>query len=127
MKFDELPTTDRSGRELAVDNAIVTSVSLSIADHGCLSGWLFTEFGSGSCGFGGYMLGRRDENNVMFIKGYAAEFIVRCAKVCGVEEWEKIEGQPIRVLHEGLSGGIVAIGHFLKDEWFCPRKEWENA
>lgn len=126
MKFDELPAYGRDGGYLEVDNAIVTSVSLSIADHGCLSGWLLTEFGSGGCGFGGYMLGRRDENN-LHGKGHAAEFIVRCIKVCGVEEWEKIKGQPIRVLHEGLGGGIVAIGHFLKDEWFCPRKEWENA
>ncbi len=126
MKFVELPTTDRSGRTLRVENGKVASVSISIEDHGCLTAWLFIDFNGGGCGFGGYMLGKADGGNIPG-KGYAAEYIVRCLKTVGVGKWEDMAGEPIRCLNEGIGGGIVAIGNYLKDEWFCPRKEFENA
>ena len=38
MKFAELPRTNDSGRPHRLENAVIASVSLSIADHGLLSG-----------------------------------------------------------------------------------------
>lgn len=128
MKFNELPTHDRKGRiALQVENAVIKSVSISNEDHGCLTAWLYVEFDGGGCGFGGYMLGRRDEDNVKMHKGHCAEFLNRCMKTVGQDRWEDLEGRPLRVLHEGLGGGIVAVGHYLRDEWFCPRKEWSTG
>lgn len=130
MKFADLPTTDRKGRALeSVENGIIKSVSLSNEDHGCLSGWLFLEFGCGGCGFGGYSIGKADGGNLASPGNYAAEWIVRCINVVIGRwgKWEDLPGQPVRVLSEGTGGQIVAIGHFLKDEWFCPRVEFEQA
>ncbi len=125
MKFEQLPSTDKNGYLLKVENAIIKSVSLSTADHGILSGWLHIEFDCGGCGFGGFALGKPEGWKLSRKRvDYAAEWIVRSINVAGVESWEKIPGRPIRVLHEGLGGGIVAVGHFVKDEWFCPLEEW---
>lgn len=127
MKFSELPTTTSGNRKLTVENGVIESTRLTTADHGLLSGWLFLKFGSGGCGFGGYALGKAEGGNLSGKeRDYAAEFVVRCLNAAGVSDWENLEGKPLRVLHEGLGGGIVAIGHFLKDEWFCPRIEWEK-
>lgn len=124
MKLDQLPKARKDGRPLELENAVIKSVSLSIADHGCLTGWLHVEFAHGGCGFGGYMLGSAYGGNLNGCKNYAAEFIVRCLLTIGVHTWEGLSGESIRVLHEGLGGGIVAIGNFMKDEWFCPRIEF---
>lgn len=126
MKFNELPTTARNGRLLQKENALISKPSLTIADHGCLTAWIGCDFDDGGCSFGGYVLGKAGGGNLDG-KGYAAEFIVRTLKTVGVELWEDLHGKSIRVLHEGLGGGIVAIGHFLKDEWFCPRMEFEES
>lgn len=125
MKFSELPKTSRCGRELKMKNAVIVDTTLSAADHGVLTSYVFCKFDDGQCGFGGYVLGRVDGGNITGKKlDYAAEFIVRCLKVAGASEWSELSGRPLRVLHEGLGGTIVAIGHFLNDEWFCPRVEW---
>lgn len=127
MKFKELPTHDRKGvYALEVQNAVIKSVSISNEDHGCLTAWLHCEWDGAGCGFGGYMLGKRDENNVEG-KGYCAEFLNRCMKTVGQDRWEDLKGKPLRILHEGIGGNIVAIGHYFKDEWFCPRTEFKDT
>lgn len=125
MKFADLPATDKRGRPLQISNASIDSVSIS--NERCLSAWVHVRFDSGGCGFGGFVLGNPDGSNITppLAPNYCAEFIARCLKVGGSETWEGLEGKPIRVLHEGLGGGIIAVGHFLKDEWFSPRVEWQ--
>ncbi len=108
-----------------LENGKIASVSLSIEDHGCLTAWLHIEFNGGGCGFGGYMLGKASGGNLEG-KGYAAEFIVRCLNVVGVGKWEDLQGKPVRTVNEGLGGCILAIGHFLKDEWYSPKIEWKG-
>ena len=130
MKFSELPTKTDRGRDVEVENAVVKSIGFSTEDHGVLTSFLHLEFGSGGCGFGGYVLGKLNEKTVNTATGnYAALWIIRCIETVfdkGYGKWEDIEGQPIRIVHEGLGGGIIAIGHFLKDSWFCPRIEFEK-
>ena len=36
-----------------------------------------------------------------------------------VDKWEALPGTPLRVRIDD-KGGIEAIGHFLKDQWFNP-------
>ena len=129
MTFDELPTVDRSNRPLELSNAIIKSVSISNDDHGQLTAWLHLQFDCGECGFGGYALGKADGDNLSAPGNYAGEFLVRCINtvmVDGYGKWEKLAGEPVRCLHEGLGGVIVAIGNFIKDKWFCPRIEFER-
>lgn len=127
MKFEQLPTENRvhRGRPLRTENAVIESATLSIADHGMLLGWLRLRLADGGGGFGGYTLGFRGKSNVDS-KGLAAEYIVRCLEIAGVQDWDRLSGKTIRVLNEGPGGDIVAIGHIIKDDWFCPRVEWEK-
>lgn len=113
--------------KLQLENGKIESVSLSIADHGVLSGWVMVGMNGSGCGFGGYCLGKLDEPwSSDERKHYAAAFVIRTMQVVGVLAWEDLKGQPIRVLSEGLGGGILAIGNFIKDEWFCPKEEWKK-
>ena len=123
MKFADVLHSVKGRHE--TENAVVKSVSISNGDHGCLTAWLFIEFHGGGCGFGGFKLGQADGDNLAkHGPNYCAEFIVRCLNTLGKDKWEDLPNTPLRCVHEGLGGGIIAIGHFLKDEWFCPRAEW---
>lgn len=127
MTFDELERRDAKGREYAVSNARIESVSISNEDHGCLTAWVNLRWSSSGCGFGGFKLGNAGGGN-LDEKGFCAEFINRCIRV-GIGEygkWEDLEGKPVRILHEGWGGKVVAVGHYLDDEWFCPRQEWRK-
>jgi hypothetical protein len=105
-----------------IRNAIVKSVSLSSADHGCLSAWLHLDYGGSGQGFGGYNLFVPDRpDSTISHANYAGHFIWRCMEVAGVTEWKDIPGKTIRV--RGTHAGIEAIGHVIKDLWFCPRDE----
>ncbi len=119
MKYDDLPKTGRGDRPLILSNALIESVSIDT--ERCLTAWLMLSIADGgACGFGGYNLGPGRGS------WHAGEFLARCMTVGGSERWEGLKGRPVRVLHEGLGGGIVAVGHFLKDDWFCPKLEWKN-
>lgn len=82
------------------------------------------------CSFGGYKIGSAGGGNLKKTGGdYAAEWITRCISVVHGTDygtWEGMKGKPVRVLSEGLGGGVIAIGHYLKDSWFCPRVEFEK-
>jgi hypothetical protein len=96
-------------------NAIIKSVRISNADHGCLTAWLHLEYDSSGQGFGGYMLYSPGNDD------WAGKFIWRCMDVAGVSSWSEIPGKAVRVK---IDGGIVrSIGHITKDIWFVPAKE----
>jgi hypothetical protein len=42
-------------------------------------------------------------------------------EIAGVDKWEKMVGKPIRVMTE--NGLTKKIGHFLKNDWFCPSED----
>lgn len=112
-----------------VENAVVRKVTLGCDDRGGLTSVLMMDLSDGCTqGFGTYRLGRMDGGNLTICKqygwGFCAEFVVRCLKCCGQTEWDDITGSPVRVLR--MNGLLLAIGHYLKDEWFCPRIEWES-
>lgn len=129
MKMSELPTTDRKGRKLEpIENGLIEHVSISNEDHGCLTAWVSIKFGRvAGCNFGGFKIGDADaDGGNLDNKNYAADWIVKCLEVGGVHRWEDLKGRPVRVLHEGIGGQIVAIGHYIEDKWFCPRVEYKD-
>ncbi len=91
---------------------------LGFEDHGLMTCMLYLDFGGISQGFGGYHL-----------KGVAMyETVSEILKVVGVEKWEDLKGEYIRVGYKEKEGHgrIHKIGNLLKDEWFCPEEFYKQ-
>lgn len=97
-------------------NAVITGTSISSADHGCLTAWLYLDYGDGAGqGFGGaglYAPGSKRKRGANF----AGHWLWRVLEVVGVDRWEDLSGCTCRV--RGDDDGVRAIGHIVKDEWF---------
>ena len=106
-----------------VENALIKSVDLSMADHGCLT-LAMTLDGSGwGVVYGGYCLGHgylgADEET---FRGSAAgmEYLLRIMDTVGVERFQDLKGKYVRVATKGWGGQVKIIGNILKDQWFDP-------
>ena len=104
-----------------IENALIESVDLSMADHGCLT-LAMTLKGSGwGVVYGGYCLGKgylgADDN---FFSGSAAgiEYLIRIMDTVGVERFQNLKGKYVRVATKGLSGPVKIIGNIIEDKWF---------
>lgn len=100
-------------------NAKITNVSLSMADHGCLTFSITLDGGGVGCNFGGYVLGHGYVGAKEF-NGSATgmECIMRIMDTLESDTWEGLVGKYVRVRDEGLGGIVTCIGHITKDKWF---------
>lgn len=105
-----------------IKNAIITKGLIDDADRGLLTAWLMLDYGGASQGFGGYSLyspaaPKKNDGN------YAGVFIFRCMQIAGVSDWSAIAGKTCRARIE--NGLVTAIGHIVKDDWFCPSEVFQ--
>jgi len=100
-------------------NAKITGVSISMADHGCLTFYIILEGSGWGCSFGGYCIasGYLGSNNFVAENGHGLEAMMRIMDTVGVEKWEDLEGKYVRVEFNN-SQTINKIGNLLKDKWF---------
>lgn len=107
-----------------IKNAIITSARIDDGDRGLLTAWLDLDYGGSGQGFGGYALYLPKSFGHHRMLSHAGHFIWRCMEVGGVAEWGKLPGKTVRVrIEDGLA---VAIGHIVKDDWFCPKDDFEE-
>ena len=103
-----------------IENALIESVSLSMAEHGVLTYYIGFSLANGwHAGIGGYCIGHGYLGADEF-SGYekGIEALMRIMDVVGVERWEDILGKHIRVVTEGLGGRIHKIGNIMENKWF---------
>ena len=104
-----------------IENALIESVDLSMADHGCLTLAMTLKGGGWGVVYGGYCLGKgylgADDN---FFSGSASgmEYLMRIMDTVGVERFQNLKGKYVRVAIKGLSGPVKIIGNILEDKWF---------
>jgi len=110
--------------ETIIQNAIITSAEITCGDRGFLDAWLQLDYGGAGQGFGGYVLYLPKSWTHHKIESAAGHFIFRVMEIAGVTDWSKLKGKTIR--GRGNHGGIEAIGHIVKDDWFCPKDDFAD-
>lgn len=103
-----------------IENAKITYVSISMADHGCLTFYLGLE-GKGWIlgGYGGYCIGHGYLGADNFdASGAGLIAMMRIMDTVGVEKWEDLNGKYVRVEDTGFGNRITKIGNLIEDKWF---------
>lgn len=111
---------------MTTKNAIIESATITIEDHGCLTFWLILDYGGSGQGFGGYALYLPPSFKHHTRNSPAGHFLWRVMEVAGVTKWDDLKGKTIRVRVDD-GDRIEAIGHIVKDDWFCPAKDMGEA
>lgn len=110
---------------MEIRNAIIDNARLEIDDHGVLTAWLDLDYGGLHQGFGGYVLYLPEGFNHHSVWGTAGHFIYRILQIAAVERWDQLRGKTIRVKQNDCI--VHAIGHIVKDDWFCPKEDFEGV
>lgn len=107
----------------SIENALITNVDLSMADHGCLTLAMTLEGSGWGVVYGGYCLGKgylgaADD----FFDGSAAgmEYLIRIMDTVGVEKFQDLKGKYVRVATKGRGDTVKIIGNIINDKWFDP-------
>lgn len=104
---------------MEIENAKITSVSISMADHGCLTFTLFLEGRGWGCGFGGYCIGHGYLGADHFdASNKGLEAMMHIMDTVGVDTWEDLKGKYIRCKVSGWGEKIEEIGNLIEDKWF---------
>ena len=108
-------------------NAKIIDVTLTMADHGCLTFGLVLEGDGWGQIFGGWALGHGYLGAATF-EGSAAglECLMRIMDTIGVERWEDLKGNYCRI-RRSQDGLIRTIGNITKNKWFDVRSFYEEV
>lgn len=113
-----------------IENAKITNVSLTMADHGCLVYWISLEMKNTVCNYGGYSIGTGclgAESNEFKGSSTGLAAMMQIMNVVGVDKWEDLKGKYCRVVTDGWGHTIDTIGNIIKDQWFNQREFFKNA
>lgn len=111
---------------MEIRNARIEKTMLGYEDRGVFTCYITFEYGgSGSQSFGGYALSGKNPKDIYYTNQYCAKFIEGILKTVGVETWEDLVGQHVRV--EQDHDGIKRMGNILEDVWFDPKKLYEET
>lgn len=113
---------------MKIENAIIDSATLRFEYDGrflCLNLRLKTQYKMRK--FGGISLGNRFQKEFNCNAGdYAFWWIKRVFDIVDVNSFDELIGKPLRIEIDN-NDSISAIGHVIKDDWFCPKKDFEEA
>ena len=102
----------------SIENAKITSTSISMADHGCLTIWITVEGDGWGVSIGGYVDGKWHLGAKHFEgNGAAIVKIMKIMDVVGVNKWEDLKGKYVRVKMREYGETVDEIGNILKDKW----------
>lgn len=103
-----------------IKNVKITNVSLTMADHGCLTFYLTLEGDGWGINYGGYCIGLGFLGSDSFTaeNGGGLVAMMKIMDTVGVERWEDLKGKYIRIVDEGWGSSVKKIGNIIKDKWF---------
>ena len=112
--------------ETKIMNAIIESASINIERGFMIDSWIHLDYGGSGQGFGGFCLhtipksGYSDKDTIPA----AGHWIMRVMQIAGVESWNELPGKTVRV--KATHSRVHAIGHIVKDDWFCPEVDFHE-
>lgn len=106
-----------------VTNARIRSTMLWIEDHGIMTFFLNLEWSGAGQGFVGYALDSK-AGEIGHVKSIIC--LRRILETVGVEKWEDLKGQLIRIKKDDEWGQIKAIGHIIDDKWLDIDAFWKE-
>lgn len=110
--------------DFEIKNAVIESATITTGERGFLDCWLMLDYGGTGQGFGGYVLYLPKSWKHHEMKSPAGHFIFRAMEIAGVDSWDKLKGKTIRVKAD--MNKVHAIGHIVKDDWFCPADDFKK-
>lgn len=102
-----------------IENAKITSIDLSMEDHGVLTLNMTLNGNGWGCVYGSYVLGKGYLGAKKFegsVKGI--EYIMRIMDTVGVSRFQDLKNRYIRVATKGWGSIIKIIGNVIEDKWF---------
>ena len=111
-----------------IENAKISSVSITMEDHGCLTFWIHLEGAGWACGFGGYCIGYGylDAKEFKAESGAGLEAMMKIMNTVGVYRWEDLTNKYVRCKISRPGKTIDEIGNIIKDKWFNIREFFKN-
>ena len=113
---------EKEPENLKLCNAVIKNAVISNDIHGILTVWLNLDYGGAGQGFGGYTLYLPKGFKHHTLESSAGHFIWRVMEIAEVSTWSELPGKTIRV--RSNLGGVWEIGHIIKDNWFCPERDF---
>lgn len=108
---------------MEIRNAKITSTKLGREDHGIFTFMIYIEFYGAGCGVGGYALDSYDrETEKRVFSAKSLEAISEILDVVGVDNWEDLKGQYIRIKDNGWGSTVDEIGNLIDEKWFNLRE-----
>ena len=103
-----------------IKNVKITNVSLTMADHGCLTFHLTLEGDGWGINYGGYCIGLGFLGSDSFTaeNGSGLVAIMKIMDTVGVERWEDLKDKYIRIVDEGWCSSVKKIGNIIENKWF---------
>lgn len=112
---------------MKIKNAKITNTMLGREDHGIFTFMIDVEFENCGCGIGGYALDYYDKDiNKRLFSTKSLEVISKILDVVGVDKWEDLKGNYIRIKDNGWGSTIDEIGNLMENKWFNIREFFSN-
>ena len=106
-----------------IQNAIIEAATIQ-TKTGTLQAAITLKLDGCAQVFGGWVLHLPKTNKHYTLEGPCGHFIWRVMEIAGVQRWEDLAGKTIRI--KGTYSHIDAIGHIVKDDWFCPAEDFKK-
>ena len=104
---------------MKIENAKIEDVSITMADHGCLTFWTTLKGNGWVTKYGGYAIGYGYLGSETFEgSSKGLEAMMRIMDTVGVDRWEDLPNHYVRVEYTSLGVSITKIGNIIKDKWF---------
>ena len=112
---------------MEIRNAKITKTMLGRENHGIFTFMIHIEFGCSGCAVGCYALDEYDtETQTRVFKAESMEIIAKILDVVGVDTWEDLKGQYIRIKDNGWGSTVNEIGNLMEEKWINIRQFFEE-